>query len=142
MGDGFTADPAAMEAYAGEVGGMASDVSLSGDAAGTVMNENSVHLQGKLAGIPYGPMDTTGNFDGAYGIICQPFGTIMQDMQDKAAKSIQHSLELLNQLQRNLKESAKQYRTSEHQRARVFKHLTEAPALGGSPAPGKGGPTG
>jgi hypothetical protein len=142
MGDGFTADPAAMEAYAGEIGGMASDVSLSGAAAGAVMSENSVHVKGKVAGIPYGPTDTTGNFDGAYGIICQPFGEIMQDMQDKAAKSIQYSLELLNQLQRNLKESAKQYRASEHRQAVVFKHLTQTPALGGSPSPGQGGPTG
>lgn len=135
MGDGFTADPAAMEAYAGEVGGMASDLSLSGAAAGTVMNENSLHLRGKVAGIPYGPIDTTGNFDGAYGIICQPFGAIMQDMQDKAAKSIQYSLELVNQLRRNLEQSAKQYRTADHRQASAFKHLTDGPTLGGPTDP-------
>lgn len=123
MGDGFTADPDAMVGYAGQLGGYTGDLSTANDAANTVRNANSRKLGPVTDELRNLGLDDTGQFDGAYGLLCQPYGMMLQNMQLKAAEGIKSTMELMAALQRNLTESAKQYQETDQRASAAAKKL-------------------
>ncbi len=123
MGDGFAADPNAMLAYAGQLGGYGSSIGVADDAANTSINENSRKLGPVTNELRKLGVDKTGQLDGAYGVICQPYGIELQNMQTKAAAGIKDVLQLMTKLASNLRECAKNYAEVDHKEAVEIKKI-------------------
>lgn len=124
MGDGFIADPTMMREYAGKVGALANQMAEASGAAGTVLNENAVKMP-TVNNAKWARTDLTGQFDGAYGIICQPGGMLMQDIQNQLVKAISGTLGLMQEMQRKLAECATNYQQVDEQNANRLKKVVE-----------------
>lgn len=132
MADGFVADPKMMQEYANQIGSLAGQFGEASGAANTVYSENALKIPKDLQ---WGTSDTTGQFDRAYGIVCQPAGQVMQLIQDQMIKALTATLGLMQEMQRKLAETATNYRQVEEQNANLLKKSAQPVAV-----PGKGGP--
>jgi hypothetical protein len=118
MGDGFTADPQAIRDFANQVSGFANELAQASGAAGTVLNENAIKVPKDLQ---WGTSTVAGQFDFAYGVICQPAGQIMQELQMQLIKSISGTLTLMQQMQRKLADNANNYQQVDEHNAAALK---------------------
>lgn len=121
MTDGFTVDPGRLLAYAAQLGQLAGEVGVASNAVNTVINENSGKLGPVTDELTKLGITKTGQLDRAYGLICQPFGIELQNMQQKAEKGIEDTMQLLSALAEQLKNCAHQYQEAEHTAAAGIK---------------------
>ena len=112
MGDGFSADPEQLRSYAQQVDDMAGAVGEGRDAADTIMTTNAFSgaqapgrdFIDKQLGMP-----DTGRLDMAYGLICQPYGMVLEDMQQQLTDTIGHVIDMMAMLSAGLRQCAEQY---------------------------------
>lgn len=121
MTDGFTVDPGRLLAYAAQLGQLAGEVGAAGSAVNTVINENSGKLGPVTDELTKLGITKTGQLDRAYGLICQPFGIELQNMQQTAGQGIEHTMQLLSALAERLKNCAHQYQEAEHTASAAIK---------------------
>lgn len=133
MGDGFTADPQAIRDFANQVAGFANELAQASGAAGTVLSENAVKMP-MINHAKWAQTDATGQFDGAYGLICQPAGMIMQDIQDQLIKSISGTLTLMQQMHGKLNDCARNYQEVDERNAAALKKSAQVVDVPGQAA--------
>ena len=115
MGDGFTADPDQLRSYAQRVDNMADAIGEGRDAADHIMTTNSVDVSGDpMRGardwvLSKAGLHDNGKLDLAYGVICQPAGMLMEDIQQAITDSISHVMDMMAALSAGLRQSATQY---------------------------------
>jgi len=113
---GYTADPQEMRTYVGTLNNYAGMIGEGGDAANSVMKDNSFTLDKdplmtkaySMAGLQY-----TGRLDLAYGLLCQPMGELMESVQQKTKDGIDGTATLMSKLASNVKSCADSYRQNE-----------------------------
>ncbi|HJP80759.1 MAG TPA: hypothetical protein VJ914_41210 [Pseudonocardiaceae bacterium] len=132
MADGFVADPKMMQEYANQVGSLAGQFAEASGAANTVLNENAWRPPKDLE---WASSTVNGQFDRAYGVVCQPAGQIMQEIQGQMIKALTATLGLMQDMQRKLAENATNYRQVDEQNASLLKKSAHPVNV-----PGKGGP--
>lgn len=132
MADGFVADPKMMQEYANKLGSLAGQFAEASGAANTVLNENAWRPPKDLE---WASNTVHGQFDRAYGIICQPAGQVMQEIQGQLIKALASTLGLMQQMQHTLAENATNYRQVDEQNANLLKKSAQPVDV-----PGKGGP--
>lgn len=138
MGDGFTADPGSMLGYAAQLGQYAGQVGTANSAANTSINENSGTLGPVTDELTKLGVTKTGHLDRAYGALCQPYGIILQNMQQQVATGIQQTMELMSKLAANLKECAHNYQEADKAaEAAVKKAQSQLDQLGAAPTLGQ-----
>ena len=114
MGDGYSADPQRLLAYASTLSGYAASVGQAADAAGEVISDNAVHVQvGKLSG----------NLDVAFGIICQQVGVALQTVEQASEQAISQIVSMLNTLSVNVGDCARNYLDTESGVQHNFTHI-------------------
>lgn len=128
MGDGYTADPQQLLKYATTLSGYAASVGQAAGAAGEVSSDNAIHFQvGKVSG----------NLDGAFGVVCQPMGYLLQNLEQAAEQSITHIVSMLNTLSTNVKDCAQNYLDNEGGVQKNFTHISNPePVRDKAPKPG------
>lgn len=148
-GDGYTADPDAMRSYSGTLSGYAAGIGEATGAVNEIMTDNSVSVGKDPARsmiLDSVGLSDTGRLDLAYGIICQPAGMLLEDVQQKVADGIGDLANMMNMLSRKVGDAANQYVEREQQAQQALVELQraidqarEAPRFGG---PGGMPPTG
>lgn len=141
MGDGFTADPSSMLGYAAQLGQHAGQVGTADSAASTVINENSGKLGPVTDELTKLGITKTGQLDRAYGALCQPYGIILQNMQQQVETGIQQTMALMSKLAANLRECAHNYQEADRTaETAVKKALSQLDQVAAAPRTGLGNP--
>jgi hypothetical protein len=121
MTDGFAVDPGELLAYAAQLGQLAGQVGVANNAINTVINENSGKLGPVTDELTKLGITRTGQLDRAYGLICQPFGIGLQNMQQQAEKGIEQTMRLISTLAERLRTCAHNYEAADRTAAATIK---------------------
>jgi hypothetical protein len=115
MGDGFTVDPEKLRSYAQRVDSMIGAAGAGRDAADHIMTTNSYDVSGDPMRVAREyvlgkvGLHDNGRLDMAYGIICQPAGMLMEDLEQAVTDSIGNTLKMMGKLSAGLRQSATRY---------------------------------
>lgn len=113
MGKGFEVDPDQVTKHAGTVRGFA-------DRAGTATDAGS-----QLA-----------SMNDAYGILCQPFGMMLNSPQQRGTEALGKTEEATSKLSDDLSKAARQYQEMEDKITEILRQL--ASDVESAATPGKG----
>lgn len=90
MGEGFAVNPAEVDAHAATVDGFAGRADTAVDAGSHVAS-----------------------LDDAYGLFCRPFGTLLEEPQQRGVETLTETASQLHETVTNLQECAEHYREVE-----------------------------
>lgn len=102
MGEGFEVDPAAVEGHAGTVEGFAARADTAVGAGAHVAS-----------------------LDDAYGLFCRPFGTLLQQPQQRGVDTLKETAAQLHDMTDGLRECALTYRDAEERIADLIERMLE-----------------